>query len=168
MHLEGRFGVSQTNQLVGVADDAFENDIIANELKVLDENDGQTEEEPVRLQTLAKHFLVMIATTWAPDRKIQFLVGHWSLKTITAAWLARTLLSVIATIAFYGFIVDQLGTNGAGENRFAFKTLYTISTKELLETKYLPEDLKGLSLDFKIAFPYPVPVLTKKGIIIMR
>ena len=47
MHLKAHFGVSRsTNQPAGVGDDAFENDIITTELKILNENDGLDEEQP--------------------------------------------------------------------------------------------------------------------------
>ena len=66
----------------------------------------------------------------------------------------------------YGFVVNQLGGDGAGENRLAFKTLCTLSAKDVLLGHFLEEDLVGLPLDFKIAFPHPVPWLAKRGIII--
>ena len=86
MTLKGRFGVSRnTNKLVGVATDAFETDVLLGKLKALNSNDSAGKEKPIYLPELAKHFMVFIATTWHPKGKIQFLLGRWCLKTITAS-----------------------------------------------------------------------------------
>ena len=64
MHTKGRFEVNHhTNQLVGVANDAFDKNIIKDELKVLEKSGD--ENEKMIIPEMAKHFLVFIATTWA-------------------------------------------------------------------------------------------------------
>ena len=123
MHTKGRFGVSRnTNELVGIADDALDDDILVRELKDLEKNAKDDEDADVKLPEMAQHFLVFIATTWVPEGKIQFLVARWGLKTITGAWLAINIEMVITSLAHYGFIVDTVAGDGASENRLSNKT----------------------------------------------
>ena len=48
--------------------------------------------------------------------KIQFLAARYGLPTINNK-IARQIEEIISTLAFYGFIVDTVAGEGAGENR---------------------------------------------------
>ena len=68
MHTKGRFEVNHhTNQLVGVANDAFYKNIIKDELKVLEKSGD--EKENMVIPEMAKHSLVFVAITWASNQK---------------------------------------------------------------------------------------------------
>ena len=109
MHMKTRFGISRnTNRLVGMADDAFDEDVLLRELTALEKNTDAKENAEAKLPDMANHFLVMIATTWSTEGKIQFLVGRWGLKTIIGPWLVQCMEKVIMTLAFYGFIVNTI------------------------------------------------------------
>ena len=156
MITKGRFGISRnTNELVGIADDAFEDSVVSNELKMLESNDDENVEKEMNLPGTAKHFLVLIATTWSSKGKIQFLAARYGLPSVTAARLARELEKVIVSLAFYGFIVDTVAGDGASENRSTWKTLSTVSARDILVGTFTEEELDGLPLDFKIGFPHP-------------
>ena len=168
MHTKGRFGVSRnTNELVGVADDAFKNDVILNELNELEKNGDTDNEAEMKLPGMAKHFLVFIATTWTPKGKIQFLVARYGLPTITSQTLLREIEAAIVTCALYGFIIDTISGDGASENRLTWKTLATISAREILGKHWSEEELEGLPLDFKIGFQHPHPMYKDKVTIII-
>ena len=65
MHTKGRFGVSRnTNELVAIADDALDEDVILNELEQLESIESEDEPAKMDLPRITKHFLVFIATTW--------------------------------------------------------------------------------------------------------
>ena len=55
----------------------------------------------------------------------------------------------------YGFIVVYVVGDGAAENRTTFKTLATITARKVLSKCFDMMQLKGLPLDFKIAFLHP-------------
>ena len=83
MHTKGRFEVNHhTNELIGVADDAFEENVIMAELNQLEKTASVDDDANIVLPEIAKHFLVFIATTWQSDQKHQFLVGRYALQTI--------------------------------------------------------------------------------------
>lgn len=66
--------------------------------------------------------------------------------------------AIITSLAKYGCIVDTLTGDGASENRSVFKTLRTLSFKELLLDKIarVPQEIfDKLPLDFHIAFEHP-------------
>lgn len=168
MHTKGRFGVSRnTNELVAVAEDAFEDEVIVKELEMLNNNDSEDEDAEMELPGMAKHFLVFIATTWSSEGKIQFLVARYGWPTITANKLAREIEMIIFNLAFYGFIVDTIAGDGAGENRLTWKNLCTISAREILVGQFTEEELDGLPLDFMIGFPHPHPMYGKKITVII-
>ena len=65
MHTKGRFEVNHhTNELIGVVDDAFEENVIVSELNQLEETDSVEDETKMILPEITKHFLVFNATTW--------------------------------------------------------------------------------------------------------
>lgn len=59
----------------------------------------------------------------------------------------------------YGFIVSQVGNDGAVENRAASKVTGTINAADYLPTKFTAEELRGLNLDMPIAYRHPSPAL---------
>ena len=169
MHCKGRFGISRnTNELVAIEDRALEMDVILNECKTLDSNSGKGDDAEVILSSVAKNFLVFIATTWsAKGKKIQFLAARYGLKSITASFLIREVRNVIMSLAYYGFIVDTIAGDGASENRATFKSLATITAREVLSKVWTDDELKDLPLDFKIAFPHPHPLYRKRVMVIV-
>ena len=155
MKVKARFGVGRnTNEIVGIDNHAFDEDVILRELKELEAEEESTDGDGTKLG-IANNFLVFIATTWTSKGKICFLAARYGKKSVTAPFLVRTLRECILALAFYGFIVDTLAGDGASENRATFKLLATISARDILRTIYSEEELKGLPLDFKIGFRHP-------------
>ena len=161
MHCKGRFGASRnTGEIIAVANDAFEEGVIINELKTLNEADSsEADESKCELPVMAKHFLVFIATTWTAECKIQFLVARYGLAALNANFLIREIRKIIMSLALYGFVVDTITGDGASENRLTFKTLATITARDILSDHFTADELKGLPLDFKIGFNHPHPML---------
>ncbi|EJK64027.1 hypothetical protein THAOC_15281 [Thalassiosira oceanica] len=165
MHTKGRFGISRnTNELIAVADDAFEEDVIMTELNALDKaasSDGDDADMEKKLPVMSKHFLVFIFTTWSADTKIQFLVARYALPTIKSPFLTREIGKVIMSLVQYGFIVNTVTGDGASENRACFKGLATLTARQVLAKNghWSENELEGLPLDFKIGFEHPHPLL---------
>ena len=167
MNVKGRFGVSRnSNEIVAIEEEAFNDNVLRNELKQLEEDD-EDESEEMAIPEIAKNFLVFIATTWSEKGKIQFLVARYGKKSLTARFLKREIRKMIVSLAFYGFIVDTIAGDGASENRSTFKLLATISARDILSKIYSDEELEGLPLDFKIAFPHPHFLYSKKITIVI-
>ena len=135
---------------------------------MLNSNSGKDEDAEVILTSVAKNFLVFIATMWSSKRKrIQFLAAQYGLKSITATFLIQEARNVIMSLAYYGFIDDTIAGNGASENRATFKSLATITAREVLSKVWTDDELKDLPLDFKIAFPHPHPLYRKNVLVII-
>ena len=99
-----------------------------------------------------------------------FLVVLFVLHAISAGGLSSTALNLISSIvnlAFYGFIVDEAAGDGAGENRASWKTLVTISAREILLGQFTENKLEGLPLDSKIGLPHPSDFYRKRITIII-
>merc|ERR1712032_655526 len=78
-------GVSRnTNEIVGIAEDAFNENILMREIKDINES---LESDEKTLPDFALNFMVFIATTWHTTGKIQFLVARYGRKTLTGSWL---------------------------------------------------------------------------------
>ena len=168
MHTKGRFGVCRnTGEIVAIADDALDEDALVAELRELEKNDGEDEDADVKLPGIAKHFLIFMFTTWSGEAKIQFLAARHSKKSMTGPLLRKEITEVILGLFFYGFLVTQLGSDGASENRSAFKLLATISAKEILSKIWSAKKLEGLPLDFKIGFEFPHRLLGNKITVII-
>ena len=105
MHCKGRFGVSyHNNELVAVADDAFNEKVIENELLQLQQNDGKEDKEnETVLPAITKHFLIFIATTWAQNSKQQFLVARYGLESVTSSFLVPTIRQLAVVLSIYGW-----------------------------------------------------------------
>ena len=184
MSCKGRLVVGyHNNEMVGVAKDAFNKDIILAELEersAMDEDGDETPEHSKKCQeeakekkatipSLAKHFLVVIATTISASAKHKhtFLVARYGLSSIDADYLDDVLGKSYIALAKDGWIAVQVTGDGASENRSYFKKKATISARDVFDGHYDEEEtLAGLPLDFKIAFPHPDKYLRDSGIII--
>lgn len=156
-----RFVVNyHTNEIVGIAEDAFSLNVIRDELQELQKaskTDEQllqeTDDSSNSLPQQARHFLVFIATTWSEKLSQEFLVARYGKKSIESDFLVDAVRSIIVDLGLYGFIVDTITGDGASENRKVFKMLATFSARqvffELNGERIWPEDyLDGLPLDF--------------------
>jgi hypothetical protein len=82
-------------------------------------------------------------------------VARYRLSKTTPDFLARRLLELPATLYDYGFIVTNLGNDGATEIRTATHLLATFTAGDILKPIYTPTELEGLPLDFPIAYQHP-------------
>ena len=97
--------------------DAFDKNVIAHELKQLQQNDDNLEKnKEISLPGMAKHFLVFIATTWSSKRKSQFLVSRYGLEMIILSFLVPVIKEMAVTLAVYGWIMNTIVGDGASEN----------------------------------------------------
>jgi hypothetical protein len=158
-----------TNEIVGIAEDAFSLNVIRDELQEL-QKASKTDEQLLQetddcsnsLPQQARHFLVFIATTWSEKLPQEFLVARYGKKSIESDFLMDAIRSIIVDLGLYGFIVDTITGDSTSENRKVFKMLATFSARqvffELNGERIWPEEyLDGLPLDFKIAFRHPTP-----------
>merc|ERR1712032_1766230 len=130
-------GVSRnTNEIVGIAEDAFNENILMREIKDINES---LESDEKTLPDFALNFMVFIATTWHTTGKIQFLVARYGRKTLTGSWLYEKVHDILFSLIFYGFIGVTLSGDGASENRSLFGMISTISAADILK-EYWPED----------------------------
>ena len=159
-----------TNEIVGLAEDALSEDVLLRELKQVETNtiaqDGDVDKE-TDLPGMAKHFVVWIATTWSSKRKIQFFVARHGRKSVTGMWLQKQIQKIIMALSFYGFITNTISGDGASENRSAFRFLATIPTKTILEKRWSDQELAGLDANFKIGFHHPHPLYRKKVTVVV-
>ena len=182
MSVKGRVVVGyHTNEIVGFGHDAFEEDILMSELEDLEATGGdglETEEHKAKtaekeskkptVPPLAKHFLVVIATTTSASatHKHTFLVARYGLTTMDEARIDKVLTECYLALAREGWIAVQTSGDGASENRAYFKNAATITAREVFDGHFPDEDLTDLPLDFNIAFPHPDPELREMGYII--
>ena len=171
MHVKGRFGVSRnTNEIVGMQENALDEDVLRRELKRVEKNsiDADSDaDKKIDLPGLAAHFVVFIATTWSCGRKIRFLAARFGRKSVTGIWVQKTIIKLLVSLAAYGFIGDTISGDGASENRSAFRMLSTISAKSILEQTWTKEELKGIDADFKMAFEHPHPLYRKRVTVVI-
>ena len=168
MHTKGRFGVSRNmNKLVGVAADAFKDEVILNECKALNNNDEVDDETKIKLPEISKQFLVYIATAWSPKGKIQFLIARYGLPTVKSPFLVRDIRDIAVVLIHYGSIVDTITGDGASENRSVLKKLCSISAQAILIGQFTTKQMHDLPLDIKISFPHPHPLYRKDVFIVI-
>ena len=152
MSCKGRFVVGHhNNEMIGVAKDAFDKDIILSEMQeqlAMDQDGFETLEHYEKTKEnsakkpdpvpLAKHFLVLIATTISASAKHKhtFLVARYGLKTIDADRVNEVLTKSFIAIAKDGWIAIQVAGDGASENRSYCKRAATITTRELFDGHY--------------------------------
>lgn len=175
MSIKGRLVYGHhNNELVGVAKDAFEKDVILSELeerRVLGDDTSEAQDPAasaeVTLPPLAKHFLAVIATTLSGSakHKYTFLAARYGLTSIDEQYLDGVLTKTYLALAQYGWVAVTVTGDGASENRSYFKKKATISARDVFDGHY-SEELTGLPLDFNIAFPHPDPTLQELGVII--
>jgi hypothetical protein len=146
-----------TGEIVGYEQDAFELDIILQEIKRLqppNEQDTDAEllggdEEP----KLAQHYLVFIFSTWEKSgHHKQFVVARYAVKTITSRFLKREIRKIIQALFLYKFIVTAISGDGASENRSTFHDLCTHTIADVMPT--LKEE-PNVPTSMKIAFRHP-------------
>jgi hypothetical protein len=161
MTVKGRFSVNHhTGKLIGVANDAFEQSVIAREWAALagtaeEEKDG--EERKVVVPQATQHFLAVIATTMKAGYKQHIFVARYGVKKTNYEFLARRVCEISCALYDYGFVVRLMGNDGATENRAVTKLLADVSAQDVLSSRFSPTELAGLNLNFKIAFSHPSP-----------
>ena len=136
-------------RIIGTADDSFnekgidlelklltkkyENETVINsreatdETSTIDETSINFKKKDTKL-SLAKYYLNFFFQTW--DRNgvpVKFCAVRYTLSTIDSEWLAKNQLEVITALAYYGFIVNTIASDGAPENRAANKKLVTLT-----------------------------------------
>ena len=161
MHTKGKFNFNHhTGELIGVSQDCFDRGVIASEFSVLDpkSSDDDIAEKDIVVPEPCKHYLAFIATTLSTGtRKQHIFAARYNLKNGTPEFIAKRLLELPAILFDYGFVVIWLGNDGANENRTASSLLANISAKEILLQHYSADELKGLPIDFNIAYQHPSP-----------
>ena len=170
-----------TGELVGATQDAFELDIIYQEMLRMypddeslivppDDDETVTNEEKNNVEAkselpkdLVKKYLVFIFTTWdkSQKRKISFVCYRAGLKTITSEYLKRECTNIIIALSLYGFIVTTVTGDGASENRSTFENLGTHTVLDVIPQEIL-KDYPKIPRDFKIAMQHP----TRRNILI--
>ena len=165
-----------TNKIIGLGVDCMKPNVILKELKEIekfDKSDKQLEhdeadaanttEEKMEVPEPARHYLIFAATSWSPvaqngkHSRHQFVCARYGLTSIDAQFLIPVIIKIILHLSLYGFIVDTIAGDGAAENRSAFKTLATLTAREMLKDHYPSDLLDSINSSTKIAFPHPNP-----------
>jgi hypothetical protein len=185
MYCKSKMVDNGQGEIVGIAHDAFDVKAIKmelQELKALDRSEEELSEDgdssdSADKQTpkfnLTRQFQVFMATTWSPHDTSghsyiqEFVVARYGLKTVSSEFLIPTILDLVNILWMYGFITIDIVGDGASENRTTFKYFANISSKELLSKYFTADQLKGLPLEFNIAFKHPVQELSDAGMIIV-
>ena len=150
-----------TMRIVGYADDAFDLNVIMSELKDRMKNLEDTD-NPSKDVPKAKHFLVFIFTTWEKNMKRhQMVVSRYGVLSLDASYIIDKVNSAIVALSKFGWIVDNVGGDGASENRSALKQMGTITAREILSDVITElygdvEVLEKVPIDFTVAFRHPV------------
>ena len=63
--------------------------------------------------------------------------------------------------------MDTVVGDGASENQPVWKTLCTVTTRDILDGTWTAEELDGLPLDFKVGFEHPHPLCRCKVTIVV-
>lgn len=173
MSVKGRFSVNyHTNTLVGIADDAFERSVIEREFELLaadwknGDEDCEDDDSKITVPEATKYFLGFMATTLdaSTGSKQHIFTARYGVKKTQYTFLARRLKEIPAILYNYGFIVTQIGNDGAIENRTVSKFTATITAADILPAKFTEHELRGLNLDFPIAYQHPSPACENKYI----
>eukprot|EP00956_Cyclotella_meneghiniana_P040663 scaffold201889_cov63-Cyclotella_meneghiniana.AAC.1 len=182
MHCKSGLIDNGNGEVVGWAHDAFEESAIKMELaeikacdrteQQLEEQSDATAQDEVKTPKLTKQFQVFMATSWSPTdergvkSKHEFVVARYGLKSVSSEFLIPALNDIMVTLWFYGFIVNDIVGDGASENRTTFKHFANISARDILCQHFDANTLKGLPLDFNVAFKHPVEELGRDGVIV--
>ena len=121
-------------RIVGFAEDAFDLNIIKEELKMrLNSDEEETENTG---PPLAKHFLCFIFTSLEKKgRRTQIVVLRYGVLSLDSSFIHDKILAAASALARFRFIVVVMGFDGASENRTAVKLLCDLSVKDLLSEK---------------------------------
>ena len=90
------------------------------------------------------------------------VVSRYGILTLDALYIMDKILAAVVALSKFGWIVDNVGGDGASENRSALKQLGTISARELLKDVIVDlyeendEILDKLPLDLTIGFRHPI------------
>ena len=71
-----------TNEIVGIAEDAFSLNVIRDELQELQKASKTDDDSSNSLPQQARHFLVFIATTWSEKLPQEFLVARYGKRVL--------------------------------------------------------------------------------------
>ena len=101
-----------SGEIIGYEQDAFELDIILQEIKPLQVPNEEQDSEP----KLAQHYLVFIFSTREKSgHHKQFVVAPYAVKTITSRFLKREVRNRIHALFLYEFVVTAISMKSAAK-----------------------------------------------------
>ena len=82
-----------------------------------------------------------LQATWDADSNTtQFLVAQYAVKKLSNEYLHDQVRTIIAALYAKGFVVTAITGDGASENRSLFKTLGTLTVRDLIAKGVFPQD----------------------------
>jgi hypothetical protein len=117
------------------------------ELLSLEKKDDVVQE--VAVPEPNKKFLVFVATIADKNQvKQQIVVARYGVRSPSSEFIARRLLELPVALYEYGFIVRNIGCDGAKEIWYALHLIGNVNAQEVLGGVFTKDELSGLQLDF--------------------
>ena len=127
---------AHTNSIVGFAHDAFDIDVLLEELGSEsntdedDQNDTKTEKHGEH----AKQYIIFMITTWEKNMKAtKHVVARYACGDgISSNFILNCVSKITVALYRYGLIVNNVVGDGATENRTACRRLATLTVEEVI------------------------------------
>ena len=150
-----------TNQLVGFAYDAFDKNALLEDLHKLSDDHCEDSKSKVN-DNRAKQYLIFMINRWERNMKpMKYVIARYAVSSgVSSSLLLSEIPKIIASLYYFGIIVNNVTGDGASENRSAFCALYNISMKEIIDNISLTlttgqQTILPL-LGHKVAFKHPI------------
>ena len=123
-----------TNQLFGFAYNAFDKDVLLEDLNKLTKTVVDDSKIAVN-ENRAQQYLIFMMNRWEKSTKpMKYVVARYAVAAgVTSALLLSEIPNIICGLYSFGIIVNNVTGDGASENRSTFCALANISMKEIFE-----------------------------------
>jgi len=150
-----------TNQLVGFSHDAFDKNVLLEDLNKL--TGVHVEDFKTRVDNnRAKQYLIFMINRWEKNAKpMKYVIARYAVASdVSSSLLISEIPKIICALYYYGIIVNNVTGDGASENRSAFRSLSTISMREIIDKSSLTLITKQKTIiplsEYNVAFHHPI------------
>ena len=151
-----------TNQLVGFTYNAFDKDVLLEDLNKLSNVEVDNSKQAMS-ENRAQQYLIFMINCWEKQAKpLKYVIARYAVGAgVTATLLLSELPKIMCGLYSFGIIVNNITADGASENRSAFRALANISIKEIFEMnssiKLTTKQKTLLPLtEYDVAFRHPI------------
>ena len=151
-----------TNQLVGFAYNAFDKDVLLEDMNTLANTETDSSKTSVR-ENRAKQYLIFMINRWEKDAKpLKYVVARYAVAAgVSSSLLLSEIPKIICGLYAFGIIVNNVTGDGASENRSTFRALANISMGDIfamnnsLKLTTKQKTIFPLS-QYNVAFHHPI------------